>query len=91
MKLTKSDKTKQKILYDKMVGPEPYIEPTRLDIQAKDLPDIKNWDIGKTYDIKLKAKMISKSEGGYDGKQPLKATFRVGNENDPNEDGEYDD
>lgn len=82
--MKKADKEKQKRLYDKMVD-KPYVEPTRLDIQAAHLPDIKDWDVGETYEIKLKAKMVSKSEGGYDGRQPLRASFQIGHfEDDEN-------
>lgn len=55
-----------------------YEEPSRLSISAKHLPDIKDWDVGETYEIKVKMKMTSKSEGGWDGKQPLKAEFTLG-------------
>ncbi|HET8708948.1 MAG TPA: hypothetical protein VFL85_01565 [Candidatus Saccharimonadales bacterium] len=76
MTLSKKDQAKAKTLYNKMVD-VPYEPPARLEVKAKDLPEIKNWDVGKTYDITLKAKMISKSEGGYDGTQPLSAVFHV--------------
>jgi hypothetical protein len=77
MKLTKAQKTKQKTLYDKMVSPEPYKPKARLTVQAADLPEIKGWDVGETYTLKLEAKMVSKSEGGYDGNQPMEATFEI--------------
>ena len=87
-KLTKADKAKQADLYSKMVSPEPYKEPVRLSgVTASDIPDIKNWEVGKTYDIKLKMKMTSKSEGGYDGKQPLRAEFQLGSEDESKEPG----
>lgn len=78
-KLTKDEKAKQKSLYNSMVSPEPYKEPARLDVSLEDLPAIKGWDVGKTYKLELTGKMISKSEGGYDGKQPLKACFEIKN------------
>lgn len=49
----------------------------RLELNVKDLPQIKDWDVGETYELTLKGKMISKSEGGYSGDQPLRATFEV--------------
>lgn len=49
----------------------------RLEVNAKDLPQIKDWDVGKEYSLELTGKMVSKSEGGYDGTQPLRATFEV--------------
>lgn len=84
MKLTPVQEAKQKDLYSKMV--KPHQEPSRLNIQVAHLPEIKDWDVGKTYEVKLKAKMTSKSEGGWDGKQPLRAEFQVGTES-----GEEDD
>lgn len=77
MKLSKSDQAKSKRLYDKMVK-KPYEEPARLSVSAKQLPDIKEWEVSKTYEIKIKMKMVSKSEGGYNGKQPLRAEFTLG-------------
>lgn len=66
------------------MAPVPYEEPARLEVKVKDLPEIKTWEVGKTYELKLKAKMISKSEGGYDGDQPLSAVFHVSSaKNDP--------
>lgn len=88
MKLSKTDTAKQDRLYDKMVE-KSYVEPSRLSIQSKHLPEIKNWDVGKTYEIKIKAKMTSKSEGGYDGRQPLRAEFQIGSESEETE--SYDD
>lgn len=87
MKLTKTQQNKQKDLYSKMVE-APYKEPpARLDIAADALPAIKDWEVGKTYKLTMNAKMISKSEGGYDGKQPLRATFEI----DKAKDMSYDD
>lgn len=74
--MNKTDSAKAKRLYNKMVD-APYDPPARLEVKAKDLPEIKDWEVGKTYEIKLKAKMVSKSEGGYDGSQPLSAVFNV--------------
>lgn len=78
-----SDKATQERLYNKMVDKR--TEPSTLNIQAEHLPDIKDWDVGKVYEIKLKAKMISKSEGGWDGKQPLSASFQIGEHQDDGE------
>jgi hypothetical protein len=79
VKLSKKDKAEQKRLYSKMVTEDVAYEepPARLDIKVKDLPEIKKWDVGNTYTITMKVKMISKSEGGYDGKRPLEAAFHV--------------
>jgi len=51
----------------------------RITFDVKQVPDIKKWDVGKTYEFTLKGKMISKSEGGWSGKEPLEATFEVTN------------
>lgn len=76
-KLTKSQKAKQESLYNKMVD-APYERPkARLTVQADDLPEIKTWDVGETYKLQLSAKMVSKSEGGWGGKQPMEATFEI--------------
>lgn len=83
MSLTPDETAKQKSLYSKM-APKVRQEPSRLTIMATHLPEIKDWDVDKEYDINLKAKMISKSEGGWDGKEPLQATFQIGTE-DPSE------
>lgn len=72
----------------------------RLTVNVKQLPDIKDWEVGKTYTLEIKGKMISKSQGGWDGSQPLEATFEVAgaktdDETEENEttegDADYDD
>lgn len=58
----------------------PYIQekpPARLEIEAEDLPAIKKWEVGKTYKLTMDVKMVSKSEGGWNGDQPLSAVFHV--------------
>lgn len=78
MKISKEGKAKQKKLYKAIVGsnsPDNY--PSTVDIRGTQLPEIKDWKLGETYSVVLKLKMRSISEGGYDGKQPLRATFEI--------------
>lgn len=58
-------------------------KPT-LRIDAKDLPEIKDWKIGKTYTLTVQARMIAISDGDeysdFDDdrrKSPVRATFRI--------------
>jgi len=58
-------------------------KPT-LSLDAKDLPAIKDWKVGKSYKIEVTAKMVSMSEGNeYDyededrAKQPMRARFQI--------------
>lgn len=62
---------------------EPYKPKMMLDnIDAKSLPEIKKWDVGKTYTLTVEAKMTNKSEGGWSGNQPLTASFEITKIND---------
>lgn len=49
----------------------------RIHLTAKDLPSIKNWKVGGTYTVTMKLKQTSMQEGGWDGKQPMSADFKV--------------
>lgn len=42
----------------KMKKPKP-----RMYMDEQDLPAVKDWDVGKTYDVSAKIKMVSKQEG----------------------------
>ena len=76
--VSKAGKKKMKQLHADMVEPMMAKEPpARLDVKVSDLPDIKDWDVGETYKLHLTGKMISKSEGGWDGEQPMRATFEI--------------
>lgn len=37
--------------------------PSTINIDEGDFPEVKNWDVGKTYNIKVKIKMTGKSQG----------------------------
>lgn len=77
MKISKEGKAKQKKLYKAIVGSSVDNYPSTVDIKATQLPEMKDWKIGETYDVMLKLKMRSMSEGGYDGKQPFRGTFEI--------------
>lgn len=52
-------------------------ERSTIHLTVNQLPDIKNWKVGSTYNLSLKVKQTAMQEGGYDGKQPLSADFVV--------------
>lgn len=65
-----------------------------LHLSVTDLPAIKSWKVGSTYNISLKVKQTAMQEGGFDGKQPLSADFKVisatsGDSNDSEDDEDY--
>ncbi len=59
-------------------------KPT-LSLDARDLPEIKDWAVGKTYDITVKAKLVFMSEGdeygdyeeGDERRKTTRARFRI--------------
>lgn len=56
-------------------------------VDAEDLPAIKDWKVGETYNIQAKVKLVFQSEGdeyeseyqqeGVPAKKPMKATFKI--------------
>lgn len=58
----------------------PKVERNRpeFSITEKDLPAIKDWEVGKRYSIEVNAEMVSHSKGGFmsDGKEH-EARFRI--------------
>ena len=55
------------------------IEPSEketISLNSKLLPDVKNWKIGKTYEVNLKVRLSSLSEG-WDDPKKIKASFEV--------------
>lgn len=48
-------------------GIEKYVEPKRKimlrDVTEEDLPEIKDWEVGKKYEMKVTMKLISKRQG----------------------------
>ena len=63
--------------------------PTTVRLSEKEVPDIKNWEIGKEYEVKLKLKQMSKSEDDMG----VSGNFEVVNEDGKKEaeDSEEDD
>jgi hypothetical protein len=58
-------------------------KPT-ISVDATDLPALKDWQVGKTYELTVKAKLVFMSEGDEyseyedeDRKRPTRARFRV--------------
>ena len=43
----------------------------------KQLPQIKDWEVGKKYKLELEVEMISKSKSQYDAGEPHRASFKV--------------
>lgn len=48
----------------------------RLDVGVEDLPEIKGWKVGKTYEICATVKMVALRDGEY-GDKGLRASFEV--------------
>ena len=40
----------------------PEMKP-RIDVNSKDIPAIKDWEVGKNYEVRMKMKMIEKRQG----------------------------
>lgn len=55
------------------IAPE---KPT-ISLDSKVLPEIKNWQVGKTYEVHLKLRQKSVHEDDYGGKKKLHASFEV--------------
>lgn len=58
-------------------------QPT-ISLEEVDLPAIKNWEVGKTYNIKAKVKMTFQSKGdewespeGVKGQNKMRARFKI--------------
>lgn len=67
-----------------------YVKPKpKIFVDAEDLPAIKDWNVGDTYTIQAKVKLVFQSEGNeyeseyvYPGEEapknkPMKATFKI--------------
>lgn len=47
---------------------------------SMDLPEIKNWEVGKKYNLKIEAELVELSKGGYfeeDNKKEYHARFKI--------------
>ncbi len=67
-----------------IVRKEKYKEPKpEFSVTETDLPEIKDWKIGKKYTIKLSVEMVSASKGseydsfGEEGKEKHRARFKI--------------
>lgn len=59
----------------KALGPDDF--PKTLDIDAKDLPEIKKWKIDEEHVIDVKVKVKSLSKSVYSGSDILRATLQI--------------
>ena len=46
-------------------------------LTAKDLPEIKNWSVGKKYKLEIEVEQVSMAKDEYMQDQPLTARFRI--------------
>ncbi len=51
--------------------------PSMIHLNSSDLPEIKEWKVGKTYKIVLEVKQISLSQDSYGGKTNHSAGFEI--------------
>lgn len=51
-------------------------------LSAVNLPEIKGWKVGNSYEVTAKLKMTSLSENEYEGKKEISASFEIVNIND---------
>lgn len=61
----------------------------RVTVTAEQVPEIKDWQVGETYDISIRGKMVAVREDEWEDDQPMEATFVV--ENAQTEDYEEED
>ena len=54
----------------------PKMKPS-MHVSADDLPEIKDWDVGKTYRMEITARQTSKDEYKPNGKVELSAGFEI--------------
>lgn len=73
-----------KIIYMKAISAKPmpidhadmsYMLPT-FNLTEKDLPEIKEWKVGKKYKLEIEVEQIAVSKNEY-GKSPMTARFRI--------------
>lgn len=59
--------------------------PSMVHLRDSDIPDLKKWEVGKEYEVKLRLKQKSKNEDEDGG---MSASFEVMNGGDDSEDEE---
>lgn len=52
------------------------MKPT-IHLSVEELPEIKNWETGKEYQLKLKVKQVGKNEHEHKGKTTISGSFEV--------------
>ena len=55
----------------------------RLSLNEKQLPDIKSWQVGKSYKVTLEVELVALRKDEY-GKSPLTGDFKISKVNDKN-------
>lgn len=74
----KPKKSSLRRAYAPSLGDEPMRMPPHLDLSDADLPDIKDWEVGETYEIALKIKQTSANSSEYpDRPKSYNACFEV--------------
>ncbi len=48
-----------------------------ISLDSKCLPEIKDWKVGKNYEIHLKVREVGVHEDSFDNKKQLHATFEI--------------
>lgn len=60
----------------KTIGAQVDEMPPMLDLKESDLPQVKDWQVGKRYRVILEVEQTGLNKG-YDGNGPVRATFKV--------------
>lgn len=55
---------------------EPEIKPS-VYLKSKDLPQIKDWEVGNKYTLLMRVKQTSLSENEYEGRKEMSASFEI--------------
>ena len=77
IKINKKDQKKEKTLGEDS-SPVDIFLPS-FSLKKEELPEIKKWEVGETYEMKVKVKMTSYSENRYleDKKENVRARFDI--------------
>jgi hypothetical protein len=62
---------------DSMAAEMPHKSLPSLYLTAEDLPAIKDWEVGKTYELAIKVIQTSKNQDEVNGKKNLSARFEI--------------
>lgn len=59
-------------------SPEEMEYPTLLEgVTAKELPEVKNWEVGETYTLQITAELTEVRKSAYEKDAEVKACFKV--------------